>query len=516
MLTGWRWTGRCLLAGVLVFLATGVATAAVGPFVTCTVPVGGSPTALVAEDIDLSVVPPFRGTDFNTDGNPDFAFINSANGQVVIGLTDFRLFSTGDCLGAVTLSFVQLSNAPGAVSVAAGDLDQTGTVDLAVAVQAGVVILKGNGEGVFTQDGAPLAAGSDPQVVVIADVDGDGRHDIVVGNGSGNSVSILYGKVGGGFETSTPILVDGPVTAVAVSDFDQRGYEDIAAASNLTGQVTVFLQKPTEPRSFRALAPFNVGVAPTGLHAGDLNNDDVVPDLAVTSGGSAGKLGVFRSNLPDVEAPAFEQTANVPTGARPSGLRQGMLDEDANADIVVSNAGGSTVALFLGDGAGGMREADPPGPCTVVDPVSDRCQVGTEPSAVALADVDGDGRSDVITSNKSAGTLSVLLSSYPPPTPTWTRTATATVTPTVTPTSTPTNTPTVTPTSTATASNTPTRTRTNTPTSTITSTPSPVCFAGGICVSGNSCSVQPASTASRSGLWVFLPALLLLVWRRRR
>jgi hypothetical protein len=510
----WRWTRLHLLAGALALVVTGPAPASVGPFVTCTVPVGGSPTALVAEDIDLSANPPSRGTDFNTDGNPDFAFINSANGQVVIGLTNRDLFATGDCLGAVTLSTVQLSSS-GAVSLAAGDLDQTGTVDLAVAAQAGVIILKGSGQGTFTQDGSPLVAGVDPQVVVVADVDGDGLNDIVVGDGNGNSVTILYGKSGGGFDASTPIPVDGPVTAVAVSDFDQDSYGDIAAASNLTGEVTVFLQNRLEPRTFRALAPFYVGVAPTALQAGNLNNSDVAPDLAVTSGGTAGTLGVFLSNLPAIESPPFEQTANVPTGAGPSGLQQGKLDEDANADIVVSNADGNTVAMFLGDGSGGMSEVNP-GPCTVVEPISDRCQVGSGPSAVALADVDGDGRNDIITSNRNAGSLSVLLSSDPPPTPTWTSTDTPTVTPTVTPTPTPTTTPTVTPTGTPTATDTPTNTPRPTFTPTITFTPSPVCYAGGVCVSGKACSLQPHATDDHSGLWLVLPALLLLAWRRRR
>ena len=82
-----------------------------------------------------------------------------------------------------------------------------------------------------------------------------------------------------------------------------------------------------------------------------------------------------------------------------------------------------------------------------------------QPVGLAVHDIDGDGRDDVITANAGDGSISVLTSSVPPPTPTPqpTGTPTMTGTPTATGSPTPTSTATATPTPTATA--TPTRTR---------------------------------------------------------
>ena len=478
----------------LAILAVGCLTRAAGSaqaqssplaFVSCPVSIGGTPGAITTGD-------------FNRDGNPDLAFINGADGSVLVLLTNPTLFSMGNCQGAVTPSTVS-PGSPVPSAITAGDIEQNGIEDLVVAVQAGVVVLRGNGSGGFAPDPAPLPAGADPQVVVLADVDGDGHTDIVVGNGNGNSVSILYGQTVG-FAPAATIALGGPVTAMVVQDFNQDSYNDIVAVSSLTGQATVLLQLPSAPRSFRQLPAVAVGVAPTTVAAGDFNGDGK-PDLAVTSGGPTGVLGVFLNDLP-TQDPAFTKASEVGTGPSPLAVAIEDFNRDSKLDAVVANQGDGTLSFFLGNGTGGLSETFPSDCTTAADR---RCAVGQQPRDVVVADVDGDGRGDVITTNQGSGSLSVLLTSLPPPTPSPTPTSspTRTPTPTVTPTSSATRTPSLTPTQTWSPSPAPTATILNCATGTM------------LCVSGQSCAIQSPGQPRQTAWWLAVPAAWLL-WRRRR
>jgi hypothetical protein len=81
----------------------------------------------------------------------------------------------------------QTSKAP--ISIAAGDLNNNGSVDLAV-VNSGsstITLLKGNSTGFF-KTGGTLTAGTNPLNVATADLNGDGNADLVVTNyGTGTS-----------------------------------------------------------------------------------------------------------------------------------------------------------------------------------------------------------------------------------------------------------------------------------------------------------------------------------------
>jgi len=466
-------------------------------FVRCDIPLSGAPASAITAG------------DFNQDGNPDLAVVDGTNSQVVVLLTNRERFAAGDCVNATTITDIAVSAGP--TSIAVGDLDLNNTLDLVVGVQAGASILRGNGSGGFTAE-PPLGAGSDPQAVAISDVDGDGIPDIVVGNGggNGNGVTIRYGRAGGTYDPAVSLPLDGPVTFMVVQDLNRDSFVDIAAGSRGTGKVTVFIQDRNNPRSFPVKPSFTVGVAPTAMVAGDFNGDGA-PDLAITSGGTSGKLALFLNQLPGNEIQPFVQETVVPTGVSPSALGADDFNGDFALDVVVANQGDRTLPFFLGDDGGGLTEAS--GNCRGNE--GGRCSVGAGPRGLVLADVDGDGHGDVITANQDAGSISVLLSSRPPPTPTATRTTTPTVTPTRTSTSTvtPTATPTPTATSTSTATATPTPQKTFTPT--VTPTLTPQCF-GSVCVQGSGCvNVDPERTG-RGGFWLLAPSLLWLMYRRWR
>jgi len=119
-------------------------------------------------------------------------------------------------------------------------------------------------------------------------------------------------------------------------------------------------------------------------------------------------------------------------GAGPSGVAVADFNGDGNADLVTPDnyAPSNTVTVLLGNGAGGFGPATP-------------FPVGANPSAVAVADFNRDGRADLVTTNINTDNVSVLLStgraaSARPPSSPWAAapsrwrwpTSTATATPT--------------------------------------------------------------------------------------
>jgi len=369
-------------------------------------------------------------------------------------------------------------------------------------------VLRNDGTGTFTVE-APLAAGSDPQVVLVADVDGDGYADIVVGNGAGNSVTILYGKSAGGFEAPSTRAVDGAVTAIAVADFNVDSFLDLAVATDL-GQLLVFVQDRSAPRTFTGLAPLNVGVKPTALGSGDFNRDGK-PDIALTSGGADGMLTILLDRLPESTRPPFVVSAEEATGDTPSALGVDQLNRDFPLYVVVANQNQRELPFFISQGDGTLVPV--PGDCRGA--ALGVCRVGDGADALVLGDLDGDGKSDVVTANELSRSVSILLSSEPPPTPTTTPTSTPTVTPTATATSTPTATATATPTLTPTATPTLTSTAGPTKTFTITPTATAICLTGGICIQGPGCEVTPPSEQARPWALLWLLAPVLIVFGRR-
>jgi hypothetical protein len=238
------------------------------------------------------------------------------------------------------------------------------------------------------------------------------------------------------------------------------------------------------------------------MQVADFNNDGT-PDLAFIAGGATvDEDGTLRVYF----GPDFKLSTSwtIDTGGtNPTALGLSDLNGDGKVDAVVADGDTKKVAFFLGDGTKLIASDTKP----VVDDV---------PNAILLTDLDGDGKDDVITANDH-GSLTIFLSSDPPFTPTPTNTATVTPTPSPTdtgtpgPTNTPTVTPTATPTETGTKTETPTRTFTATQTPTVTFTTTPGQFE----VMGTGCADVGGGTGGLADAAPVIVMAALIALRRR-
>jgi hypothetical protein len=236
--------------------------------------------------------------------------------------------------------------------------------------------------------GSPIATGANPSQVVAADVNGDGKPDLVVANLSGTMVTVLTGN-GDGTYTALPSFgtnYDG-ITGVAVGDFNGDGKLDIATANG--SSVGVFLGNGDG--TFGAERDFSTSNGAKGVFAADFNGDGRL-DLAVTDDGYGVTILIGNGDG------TFSQPGEaLATGGGPN-FRLAVADfnGDGNLDIAIGNISDDTVSILLGNGDGTFRAQT-----TVA--------AGIGPRATFTGDFNGDGKPDIFLTNGSGNSVSVLL-----------------------------------------------------------------------------------------------------------
>ena len=212
--------------------------------------------------------------DFNGDGIPDLAVIDSGSSSVDI------LLGNGDGTFTAETTKPPISGTPS--YIATGDFSRDGKTDLAVAETSGTIaILLGNGDGTFAASVSVNSASSSSPIAV-ADFNGDGKVDIAVtaGTGSSESVSVLTGNGDGTFNSpfSGPGSTSTSVTWIQVADFNQDGTPDVVLADS-SGSATVFLNNGSGSlsESFPVVSGLSVPYY-LEVGVGDLNGDGY-PDI---------------------------------------------------------------------------------------------------------------------------------------------------------------------------------------------------------------------------------------------
>ncbi len=205
----------------------------------------GAATDFAVETNPVSVA----AGDFNGDGKLDLAVVNAGDdsGSPVIPGSLSILLGNGDgTFGAATNYAVGTKP----VSVAAGDFNGDGKTDLAVVngdsksgstvIAGSLSILLGHGDGTFGT-ATNYAVGTGPVSVALGDLNYDGKLDLAVANSGSNNVSVLLGKGDGTFVAAPNFTVGTSPVFIAVGDFNADGRLDLAVANAVDRSVSILL-----------------------------------------------------------------------------------------------------------------------------------------------------------------------------------------------------------------------------------------------------------------------------------
>lgn len=183
--------------------------------------------------------------------------------------------------------------------------------------------------------------------VAAADVNGDGKADVIVGTDAGTraQIRIYNGATGGLLRTITPLGTSTGGVRVAAADIDGDGKADVIAAG---GRSTTPVVKAFKAATGATLWSFN-GAATSyrgGLFvgAGDFDGDGVVDVMVGTGTGGTSAVRIYRGTDRQqlTQFTAFEST--VTAGVRVASLD---LDGDGRADPVTGTASGVASRLVL-------------------------------------------------------------------------------------------------------------------------------------------------------------------------
>jgi len=267
--------------------------------------------------------------DFNGDGKIDLAVEDSNNGlvNILLGNGDGTFQGPGTTYSIPT-------NAGGRSSIAVGDFNGDGKLDLVVANQ-NLGLLIGNGDGTL-QPMLSLSPGPSPIFVVVGDFNGDGKADLVTASGFTKVVSLMLGNGNATFQNPVNFSIPGIATWLAVGDFNQDGYADLVTVNPDTTQAVsnTFFNNVSVLLSAGAggtfLAPVNypAGLTPESVAIADFNGDGV-SDLLVGNIGGSPSVSVLLGHTDGT----FQAATNFPISVRPYSLAAGDFNGDGKTDV---------------------------------------------------------------------------------------------------------------------------------------------------------------------------------------
>ena len=295
--------------------------------------------------------------------------------------------------------------------VAIGDLDGDGKSDVAVVVvdnqtnQTLSVFRNVSTVNLISfAPGVDFPLGKNGSDIAIGDLDGDGKLDIVVTSEPMHNVSILRNICTPGsitsasFEPKVTFATAQFPFDVSIEDLDLDGKPDLVVATEFS-KISVLRNTSTigsmTTASFASAIHFNVGTESLCVSAGDLDGDGK-PEL-VASSADGNTISILRNTASpgSITAGSFSAKVDFATGSYPAGIAIADLDGDNKSDIAVTNNTSNSISVF--------KNVSVPGSITTSS-LSEKVDfpTGNYPYFIVAADIDGDGKPDLCINGEHA------------------------------------------------------------------------------------------------------------------
>jgi len=283
-------------------------------------------------------------TDYlNNDGVPDFLFgSNNVEGYAHIVISDgFGGFDEQIVFGFTgstrTSQFARF-NSGGPIGIVNLIWESSGVRTLEVYERAD---MGGQiGFALISSDELPHI----PNEFEVADLDSDGRDDLVVLNTAESSVSVMMGLGGGAFSepVSYPITIN--QSDLIIKDIDGDSVPDIVTTYHFAGELGILLGNGDGTFGESTMIDYVVALRAIGF--GDLNSDGLV-DLVIAR---TRQIKVYLG----IGGGAFEFLRTHTIGDDPRSILIEDINGDSNPDVIVTNTGSDTISILYGNFNGSL------------------------------------------------------------------------------------------------------------------------------------------------------------------
>jgi hypothetical protein len=371
----------------------------------------GDGTGAFTAGADITTVSPAAVAlgDLNGDGILDIVAANNNGTSTTV------MVALGDGHGGFTVLATPPSVGIGPLSVALGDLNNDGFLDIVTADNGDgtLGILLGNGLGGFTaaSDNLMPAASGNTQSAVLGDLNEDGNLDIISVAPGSSTIGIAYGNGDGSFSAATVGLAG--VTAVQVGDFNNDGHLDFVAT---TLSSAAFVGLGDGAGNFSVGGPTSISDFGLAVAAGDINGDGFLDFVTANADGTDNvELGHGDGT--------FTAGVTIISGDTSHSVTLVDVNGDGHLDLVLPLANGNAIGIYLGDGAGNFTAtADSPvaaggaprgiaagnfDNAAVVDEDTALVFSGANGNAITVSDPDGAVGAESLTLSVAHGTLTL-------------------------------------------------------------------------------------------------------------
>lgn len=404
--------------------------------------------------------------DFDGDNKPDI-LVTYINGPSV-----FSGFTNTTTPGSMTASFsprTEFSCISGASAVACGDFNNDGRLDVAQVHQLSNVTtiyynspLSGNTGWYMNNGGWNLAAPSNPNLITVADINNDGKDDIILSTTNGTVTTLVNQTPQGNYSIyfmgPQVITLSGTsITQIGSADMNNDGKKDLLLSDVGASTIKIILNNTTISSlttNYAAPQSFSCGTNPISLAIADMNKDGKLDIISNLGGSPFNSNSLLRnSTSPGAATLSFETIQEFTTNNYPSNTvvtdinmdgkpdlgiitntaflqvmlnatttgsttpsftghfdlsatspvigTSGDLNNDGKPDLILANGTSNTISIFSNTTASG----------SVTPTYASRQDIGgfNNPVFVAIVDFTQDGKKDILVVNKNNGYLGVLV-----------------------------------------------------------------------------------------------------------